>query len=69
MGILSEKGMLYKAAKEVDVGPNSEEFYIQANVKGYSLLLYLLYIIHDRRDAWSYWFRYRLRRGKQNLEP
>lgn len=34
MGIFSAKGVTYKAAKDVDLGPNSDEFYLKANVKG-----------------------------------
>ncbi|XP_060188025.1 fatty acid amide hydrolase-like isoform X2 [Lycium barbarum] len=33
MGFLKAKGDIYKAAEDVDVGPNSNEFYLQANVK------------------------------------
>ncbi|KAK4341064.1 hypothetical protein RND71_039565 [Anisodus tanguticus] len=33
MGFLNAKGEIYKASEDVDVGPNSNEFYLQANVK------------------------------------
>ncbi|XP_038705597.1 fatty acid amide hydrolase-like [Tripterygium wilfordii] len=33
MGFLTAKGVVYKAAKNVDLGPDSQEFYLKANVK------------------------------------
>ncbi|XP_031402032.1 fatty acid amide hydrolase-like isoform X2 [Punica granatum] len=33
MGIFSAKGVVYKAVKDVDLGPNSDEYYLRANVK------------------------------------
>lgn len=34
MGLFSEKGVVYKVAEDVDLGPESGEFYLRANVKG-----------------------------------
>ncbi|KAL0343219.1 UNVERIFIED_CONTAM: Fatty acid amide hydrolase [Sesamum angustifolium] len=34
MGILKAKGVVYKPVDEVDLGPDSDEFYLRANVKG-----------------------------------
>ena len=34
MGLFTIKGKVYKPAKDVDLGPKSDEFYLQANVKG-----------------------------------
>lgn len=39
MGILKDKGVIYKAVDDVDLGPDSDEFYLRANVKGNSLKL------------------------------
>lgn len=33
MGILKDRGVVYKAAGEVDLGPHANEFYLRANVK------------------------------------
>ncbi|XAR73132.1 Fatty acid amide hydrolase [Bertholletia excelsa] len=33
MGIFKAKGVVYKPAEDVDLGPNSDEFYLRANVK------------------------------------
>lgn len=34
MGVVKEKGEVYKAVDDVDLGPGSNEFYLRANVKG-----------------------------------
>ncbi|XP_010027531.2 fatty acid amide hydrolase [Eucalyptus grandis] len=33
MGLFRDKGVVYKAVEAVDLGPDSDEFYLQANVK------------------------------------
>lgn len=34
MGFLKDKGVIYEPADRVDLGPDSDEVYLQANVKG-----------------------------------
>lgn len=34
MGIFKSEGKVYKPVVDVDLGPDSDEFYIHANVKG-----------------------------------
>lgn len=43
MGFLKTKGEIYKAVEDVDVGPNSNQFYLTANVKGLSTLFIILF--------------------------
>lgn len=34
MGLFKRKGVVYKPVKDVNLGADSSEFYLQANVKG-----------------------------------
>lgn len=37
MGLLKAKGAVYKPVEEVDLGPDSQELYVRANVKGFNI--------------------------------
>lgn len=49
MGLFKIKGEVYKPVKDVDLGPNSREFYLRANVKGLtqSHHLFLFFLLDE----------------------
>ncbi|KAB5548216.1 hypothetical protein DKX38_011622 [Salix brachista] len=41
MGLFRDKGVVYKPAENVNLGPDSDESYLKANVKGFHLHFHL----------------------------
>lgn len=41
MGLFRAKGVVYKPVENVNLGPDSDEFYLQANVKGFHFQFHL----------------------------
>lgn len=49
MGLFKSEALVYRPVKDVDLGPHSDEFYLQANVKG-SLNLILSFICSESKS-------------------
>ena len=50
MVVFRNKGAVYKAVRDVDIGPNSREVYLRANVKGLAqspLVFFLFLVLFD----------------------
>ncbi|KAJ0651390.1 hypothetical protein HanOQP8_Chr15g0560471 [Helianthus annuus] len=45
MGLLKDDGFVYKPVNEVDLGPNSKEVYLHADVKGTFISLALACVL------------------------